>query len=148
MYCFPCITNIFPHKPYLNILLLGGASRELYSGVTAPVLYSDFPEVRGLESSLFFFFPVTNHTGMNLFMTKMLSTYPLIISLGQNSGSGSFWVGQQLQTFSQSGCVLLCFLKTSCTWFDSEAGDNFKHEKPVFSAGMEETCVRASRDAG
>ena len=56
MYCFPCITNIFPHKPYLNILLLGGAFRELYSGVTAPVLYSDFPEVRGLESALFFFF--------------------------------------------------------------------------------------------
>lgn len=79
---FLVLLTFFPHKPHLNILLLGGASRELYSRVTATVLYSDFPEVRGLESSLFFFFPVTNHTGMNLFMTKMLPTYPLIISLG------------------------------------------------------------------
>lgn len=58
---FLVLLTFFPHKPHLNILLLGGASRELYSRVTATVLYSDFPEVRGLESSLFFFSCYKSH---------------------------------------------------------------------------------------
>ena len=44
-------------------------------------------------------------------MTKMLPTYPLIISLEENSEGGSFREGQQQQTFLKSLACVAMFLE-------------------------------------